>query len=57
MITLNTPKEPYDLELPYGISVTVKALTSASMAACQAAARRRIESLETQVPRTQGGGV
>ncbi len=49
MITMSISKEPYELELPYGIRITVKPLTSASMAACQAAARRRIESLESQV--------
>ena len=49
MITLAQPKEPYELVLPYGVSVTVKPLTTASMAACQAAARRRLDALETQI--------
>ena len=48
MISLKTPNEPYDLELPYGIRVTVKPLTSAGMAACQSAARRRLENLGSQ---------
>jgi hypothetical protein len=48
MITLAQPKEPYELDLPYGVKVTVKPLTTATMAACQAAARRRLEALETQ---------
>ena len=49
MISLKQPSKPYDIELPYGITVTVKPLTTASMAACQAAARRRVEAVEVQV--------
>ena len=48
MISLKQKMEPYDIELPYGITVTVKPLTTASMAACQAAARRRVEAVEAQ---------
>jgi hypothetical protein len=48
MISLKKRPEPYDIELPYGITVTVKSLTTASMAACQAAARRRVEAVEAQ---------
>ena len=48
MISLKQKTEPYDIELPYGITVTVKPLTTASMAACQAAARRRVEAVEAQ---------
>lgn len=40
MITLKQEKSPYDLELPYGISVTVKPLTTPAMLSAQAAARR-----------------
>lgn len=40
MITLKHEKEPYDLELPYGISVTVKPLTTSAMLSAQATARR-----------------
>ncbi|MCW5699972.1 MAG: hypothetical protein KIT00_09035, partial [Rhodospirillales bacterium] len=54
---LSAPKEPYELELPYGIRVTVRPLTSASMAACQSAARRRIESLESQVRERKESGL
>jgi len=43
MITLKHEKEPYDLELPYGISVTVKPLTTPAMLSAQAAARRLSE--------------
>ncbi len=49
MISLKKPSKPYDIELPYGVTVTVKPLTTASMAACQAAARRRVEAVEAQV--------
>ena len=49
MISLSTPKEPFDIELPYGIAVTVRPLTTAGMAAAQAGARRRIENIEGQV--------
>ena len=48
MISLKASKEPYDLQLPYGITVTVKPLTSAGMAACQSAARRRLDHLESR---------
>ncbi len=48
MISLKPQTEPYVIELPYGITVTVKPLTTASMAACQAAARRRVEAVEAQ---------
>lgn len=40
MITLKQEKEPYDLDLPYGISVTVRPLTTPAMLSAQAAARR-----------------
>ncbi len=48
MISLKQPCEPFDIELPYGVTVTVKPLTTAGMAAAQAAARRRVEALEAQ---------
>ena len=57
MITLSTPKEPYEIELPYGITVTVKPLTSTGMAAAQAAARRRLESLEGQYRERKEAGL
>lgn len=40
MISLKQKNEPYDLDLPYGIVATVTPLTTASMLAAQAAARR-----------------
>lgn len=48
MISLKQSSEPFDIELPYGVTVTVKPLTTAGMAAAQAAARRRVEGLEAQ---------
>ena len=48
MISLKQPSEPFDIELPYGVTVTVKPLTTAGMAAAQASARRRVEGLESQ---------
>jgi hypothetical protein len=40
--------EPYEIALPYGLTVTVKPLTTAGMAAAQAAARRAVEAIERQ---------
>lgn len=42
-MTLNVPKEPYDLNLPYGIRLKVKPLTTPGMLSAQAAARRRAD--------------
>ena len=56
MIDLAQPAEPYELELPYGLKVTVKPLTTAGMAAAQAAARRVVEAIERQArERTEAG--
>jgi hypothetical protein len=48
MIDLGQRCEPYEITLPYGLSVTVKPLTTAGMAAAQAAARRAVEAIERQ---------
>lgn len=40
MIDLKPQTEPYDLELSYGIAVTVQPLTTVGMLAAQAAARK-----------------
>jgi hypothetical protein len=48
MIDLNQRTVPYQLELPYGLRVTVQPLTTAGMAAVQAAARRTVEAIERQ---------
>jgi hypothetical protein len=56
MIDLAQRSEPYEIVLPYGLSVTVKPLTTAGMAAAQAAARRAVEAIERQVrERTEAG--
>jgi hypothetical protein len=49
MIDLSQPTEPYELELPYSLRVTVRPLTTAGMAAAQAAARRAVDAIERQV--------
>jgi hypothetical protein len=44
------------LALPYGLTVTVKPLTTAGMAATQAAARRAVDAIERQArERTEAG--
>lgn len=43
MITLKQPSAPFELTLPFGVTVTVTPLTTAAMAMAQAAARRRLE--------------
>lgn len=40
MIDLTPQNKPYDLELPFGVIVTVEPLTTAAMLAAQAAARK-----------------
>jgi hypothetical protein len=56
MIDLSQRSEPYELELPYGLRVTVRPLTTAGMAAAQAAARRVVEAIERQIrERTEAG--
>ena len=56
MIDLGQRAEPYDIALPYGLSVTVKPLRTAGMAAAQAAARRAVEAIERQArERTEAG--
>ena len=39
MLDLSTPKAPFDIALPYGLSVTVRPLTTSGMAAAQAASQ------------------
>jgi hypothetical protein len=56
MIDLSQHSEPYELELPYGLRVTVRPLTTSGMAAAQAAARRTVEAIERQIgERTEAG--
>ena len=51
MLDLSAPKASFDIVLPYNLNVTVKPLTTAGMAAAQAAARRAVEAIERQAPR------
>ena len=56
MIDLAQRSEPFEIALPYGLSVTVKPLTTAGMTAAQAAARRAVEAIERQArERTEAG--
>jgi hypothetical protein len=57
MIDLAQRSEPYEIALPYGLSVTVKPLTTAGMAAAQAAARRAVEAIERQVRERMEAGL
>ena len=56
MIDLAQRSESYEIALPYGLSAKVKPLTTAGMAAAQAAARRMVEAIERQArERTEAG--
>jgi hypothetical protein len=57
ILDLSTPKAPLDIALPYGLLVTVKPLTTAGMAAAQAAARRAVEAIERQARERMEAGV
>ena len=57
MLDLSAPKAPFDITLPYGVSVTVQPLTTARMAAAQAAARRAVEAIERQIRERQEAGL
>jgi hypothetical protein len=57
MIDLHQHVDPYDLELPYDLRVTVRPLTTAGMAAAQAAARRAVEAIERQARERSEAGL
>jgi hypothetical protein len=57
MIDLAQRSEPYEISLPYSLSVTVKPLTTAGMAAAQAAARRAVEAIERQARERREAGL
>jgi hypothetical protein len=48
MIDLAQRAEPYEIAFPYGLTVIVKPLTTAGMAAAQAGARRAVDAIERQ---------
>jgi hypothetical protein len=45
MLSLDIPTEPYWLDLPRGVRVEIRPVTTAVMAAAQAAAQRRLAAL------------
>jgi hypothetical protein len=45
MLSLDLPTEPYWVELPRGVRVEIRPVTTAVMAAAQAAAQRRLATL------------
>ena len=55
MIDLAQRSEPYEIALPYGLTVTVKPLTTAGMAAAQAGARRGRGDRAAARERTEAG--
>ena len=57
MIRLNLPKEPYWLELGYGVRVKVKAPSTAIAAAVRAAASRRVDALRQDLAERKRSGV
>jgi hypothetical protein len=57
MIDLAQRSEPYEIPLPYGVTVTVAPLTTAGMAAAQAAARRAVEAIERQAHERREAGL
>ena len=50
MLTLDLPTTPYWIDLPRGVRVEVKPVTTAIMAAAQAAAARRLGALRAADP-------
>jgi hypothetical protein len=57
MIDLAQRSGPYHIPLPYGLTVVVKPLTTAGMAAAQAAARRTVEAIERQARERSEAGL
>ena len=50
MLTLDLPAEPYWLALPRGVRVEIRPVTTAVMAAAQAASARRLSALRAAEP-------
>jgi hypothetical protein len=57
VIDLAQRSEPYEIALPYGLTITVKPLTTAGMAAAQASARRAVEAIERQARERREAGL
>ena len=50
MLTLDLPAAPYWLALPHGVRVEIRPVTTAVMAAAQAASSRRLSALRAAEP-------
>jgi hypothetical protein len=50
MLTLDLPAEPYWLDLPRGVRVEIRPVTTAVMAAAQAAVARRLAAIRIANP-------
>ena len=50
MLTLDLPVEPYWLDLPRGVRLEIRPVTTAVMAAAQAAAARRLAAIRIADP-------
>ncbi len=50
MLTLGLPTDPYWLDLPRGVRVEIQPVTTAIMAAAQAASSRRLGTLKAATP-------
>jgi hypothetical protein len=57
VIDLAQRSEPYEIAVPYGLSVTVKPLTTAGTAAAQAAAQHAVEAIERQASERAEAGL
>ncbi|MCP4541402.1 MAG: hypothetical protein GY832_30095 [Chloroflexi bacterium] len=57
MISLKQETEPFDIELPYGVVVSVRPLKTTDMAAIQATARQRLEAIDAQVRERMEAGL
>lgn len=55
MLTLDLPTEPYWLDLPRGVRVEIRPVTTSVMAAAQAAAARRLDRGDSMGPPNQAG--
>lgn len=57
MISLKASREPFEIELPYGVRATVTPLTTTEMAAAQSAARRLLERIESDLRERRENGL
>lgn len=57
MISLKSCKEPYGIDLPYEVTVTVRPLTSMGMMTAQTAARKQLATLEKEFHERKDAGI